>query len=186
MKITFSLIAVLAASSLVAGTKFATVDMLKLVRNHPNYSSNKALLTTTESDYKKKLDAIKADVEKIQEEGKKLSEQLRNPMLAANAKQKLEKELIDVQNRFLAGQQKLRSEAMRSQQDLQDLESRLLKTTSIDLKKRIAKFAEDKDYSLILDVAAAIYSKAEFDVTDEILKEMGVDPAKTEKNDESK
>ena len=186
MKKTLSLLAVFAASSLFAAAKFGTVDMLKLVRSHPNYESNKALLSTTEADYKKKLDGIKADVEKIQDEGKRLSEQLRNPMLAANAKQKIEKDLIDIQNRFLAGQQKLRSEAARCQQDLQDLESRLLKTTSMDLKKRISKFAEANDYSLIPDVAAAIHADKAFDITNDILKDMGIDPGKAEKKDESK
>ncbi len=186
MKTLVSLAAVFTVSSLFAVTKFGTVDMLKLVRNHPNYESNKSLLTTTESDYKKKLDAIKADVEKIQEEGKKLSEQLRNPMLASNAKQKLEKDMIDIQNRFLAGQQRLRSEAMRSQQDIQDLEARLLKTTTADLKKRISDFAKENGYTLILDVAAAIYAEDSYDVTDQVLKKMGIDPKKVEKKDESK
>lgn len=186
MKKVLFVLALCAAASLPAATKFGTVDMLKLVRNHPNYESNKSLLKTTEADYKKKLDAIKDDVEKIQEEGKKLSEQLRNPMLSATAKQKLEKDMIDIQNRFLAGQQKLRAEAMRSQQDLQELEGRLLKTTSVDLKKRIAKFAEANDYALILDVAAAVYSKEAHDATDDILRDMGIDPDKAEKKDESK
>ncbi len=186
MKKVLFVLALSAAASLHASAKFGTVDMLKLVRNHSNYESNRTLLKTTEADYKKKLDAIKDDVEKIQDEGKKLSEQLRNPMLSASAKQKLEKDMIDIQNRFLAGQQRLRSEAMRSQQDLQELEGRLLKTTSADLKKRVAKFAEANGYVLILDVAAAVYSKATHDVTDEILRDMGVDPDKAEKKDESK
>ena len=81
---------VLAVTMAVAASsfaeKFGTVDMLLLVRNHPNYDSNKTLLTSTDKDYQKKLDAIKGEGEKLQDEGKKLAEQLRNPMLIAKAK----------------------------------------------------------------------------------------------------
>lgn len=185
MKTTLSLLAALAASSVMAA-RFGTVDMFKLVRNHPNYESNKSLLETTERDHKKKLDALKDEVQAIQDEGRKISDQLRNPMLSAAAKQKIEKDLIDIQNRFLAGQQNLRAEAMRSQQDLQDLEARLLKTTTADIKKRIAGFARENGYSLVLDSAAAVYSQESFDVTEAVLGEMGVKTAKAEEKAEEK
>jgi Skp family chaperone for outer membrane proteins len=94
--------------------------------------------------------------------------------------------MIDIQNRFFAGQQKLRSEMMRSQQELQALEGRLLKTTTDDINNRIAKFADANGYDMIIDGSAVRFSKKSFDVTDSILKEMGVDPAKAKKIDESK
>lgn len=185
-KLIFAL-AVTTALGASAAMKFGTVEMLTLVRNHPNYDSNKTLLTTTEKDYKKKLDVIKGDLDKIQEEGKKLAEQARNPMLSANAKQKLEKDMMEVQGKYLAAQQRLRQEMGRSQQDLQDLEARLLRTTSDDIRKRVKKYAEEKGYDVIADSSAMVFSKKEFDVTPAILKAMGVDPATARgKEDESK
>ena len=169
-----------------AGIKLGTVDMMKLVKNHPSYETNRTLLTSTEKDYKKKLDALKAEVEEVQEEGKRLAEQLRNPMLAAKAKADIEKKIVDVQNRFIAAQQKLRGEAMRSQQDLADLEARLLKAQTSDLRKRIGEFSKDKGYDMIVDSQAAVFSKDVYDVTGEILKAMGVDPAKAKDANESK
>jgi Skp family chaperone for outer membrane proteins len=186
MKIKMMLMALAVSSASFAGLKVAKVDMLTLVRNHPGYESNRILLKTTESDYQKKLDKIKGEVEDIQEEGKKLSEQARNPMISAAARQKLEKDLIDVQNRFLAGQQRLRAEAMRSQQDLGDLEARLLKAQTADIRKRVKEFAEAKRFDIVLDSQAAVFAKKSFDVTDEILKAMGVDPAKAKNVNESK
>jgi Skp family chaperone for outer membrane proteins len=162
------------------------VDMMKLVRNHPSYETNRTLLSSTEKDYKKKLDALKGEAEEVQEEGKQLAEQLRNPMLAAKAKSDIEKKIVDVQNRFIAAQQKLRAEAMRSQQDLGDLESRLLKAQTADIRKRVKEFAEAKGYDMVLDSQAAVFGKKSFDVTDEILKAMGVDPAKAKNVNESK
>jgi outer membrane protein len=169
-----------------AGIKLGTVDMMKLVKNHPSYETNRTLLTSTEKDYKKKLDALKAEVEEVQEEGKRLAEQLRNPMLAAKAKADIEKKIVDVQNRFIAAQQKLRAEAMRSQQDIGDLEARLLKAQTADIRKRVKEFAESNGYDMVLDSQAAVFAKKSFDVTDEILKAMGVDPAKAKSVNESK
>ena len=184
-KLMFTLALSLATAMAVsaADLKLGTVNMMLLVRHHPNYESNKSLLSSTEKDYQKKIDRMKEDLEKVQEEGKKLAEQVRNPMLAAAAKAKIEKDLIDIQQRFLAGQQKLRQEAMRSQQDLQDLEGRLLKATGEDLRKRIGKFAKDAGYDLVVDASAAIYAKESYDVTPEILKAMGVDPKAAEEYD---
>ena len=179
---------VAAVSAAFAEMKVGTVDLLLLVRNHPNYDSNKALVATTEKDYQKKLEGLRGELEKLQEEGKKLSDQMRNPMLAENAKKKIEKDLTDIQTKFVQGQQKLRSEAMRSQQDLQELEGRLLKTTTADLRKRVAKYAEANGYDFIFDAGAAPYAKKSFDVSNEILKAMGVDPkdAKGKEKDEGK
>ncbi len=186
MKMSLMLAMLAVSAAAFADLKVATVDMLKLIRNHPGYESNKTLLKTTESDYQKKLDKMKSEVEAIQEEGKKLSEQARNPMLAQSARQKLEKELVDVQNRFLAGQQRLRAEAMRSQQDLQELEARLLKTATADIRKRVDSFADKSGYDFVFDSAAAVFAKKSFDVTDDILRDMGVDPKKARGADESK
>lgn len=159
-----------------AEMKLGTVDMVLLVRNHPNYDSNKELLSSTDKDYQKKLGAIKSEGEKMQSEGKQLAEQLRNPMLADKAKADLEKQLLDIQQKLIGVEQRYRAEAMRCRQDLQDLEGRLLKTTTDDLRRRLAKFAEEKGYDLVLDRSAAPFAKPSFDVTDAVLLAMGVDP----------
>ncbi len=173
------LVAALAATAMAfADLKIGTVDMMALVRNHSSYEPNRKLLAETEKDYTKKLDAIKAEADEIQEEGKNLAEQLRNPLLAQAAQKKLEKELVDIQAKFVNAQQRLRSEMMRSQQDLQDLENRLLKATTEDLHERIDAFAASEGYDLILDVTAAPFTKKDLDVTEAILATMGVSAAK--------
>ena len=169
-----------------AEMKFGTVNMMTLVRNHPNYDSNKTLLTSTDKDYQKKLELIKADGEKLQDEGKKLAEQVRNPMLTAKAKDDIEKQLVEIQKKLMGIEQRYRSEAMRCRQDLQDLEGRLLRTTTDDLRKRISKFAEANGFDMVFDSSAAAYAKKGFDVTDQMLKEMGVDPKTARGADEGK
>ena len=119
-----------------------------------------------------------------QEEGKKLAEQLRSPMLADKAKADVEKRLMEIQQKLVGIEQQYRNEAVRCRQDLQDLEARLLKTTTDDLRKRMAKFAEEKGYDFVFDKTATPFSKAEYDVTDEMLSAMNVDPATAKGRDE--
>jgi len=169
-----------------ADLKLGTVDLMLLVRNHPDYDRNKTLLEATDKDNQKKLDDIKAEGDKMQAEGKKLAEQLRSPMLNEKAKGELEKQITDLQKKLIGLEQQYRGEAMRFRQEMQELEGRLLKTTTADLRKRINKYAENAKYDMILDKNAAPYSKDSFEVTDDLLREMGVDPAKAKGRDESK
>ena len=184
-KVVFAVVMAVAAVA-SADLKFGVVDMMVLIKNHPNYDSNKELLTSTDKDYQKKLDAIKSEGESLQDEGKKLAEQIRNPMLAAKAKADIEKQLMGIQQKLLGIEQRYRSEAVRCRQDLQDLETRLLKTTTEDLRKRIAKFAEAKGYDFVFDRTATPFSKPEYDVTDELLTAMNVDPKTAKGRDEGK
>lgn len=180
--------ALAASLAAVAEMKIGTVDMMVLVRNQSQYESNKQLLISTEKDYQKRLDAMRSDMESMQDEGKKLADEYRNPMLSQAAKTKLENEMMALQQKLMAQQQKLRAEAMRNQQDLSELEARLLKAQADDVKKRVNDYATKNGYDLILESAVAIYAKGELDVTDGVLKEMGVDPktAKRGADDESK
>ena len=176
----------------VADVKIGTVEMMTLVRNHKSYDSNKRFLTDSEKESSARIDTMRKDVEKIQNEGQKLAEEAQNPMLAAARRQELEKQLVDIQKRYVTVQQQLRNEAMRAQQDLQAAEAKFLKITGEDLRKTINAFAKKNGYDLVIDSTAVPYFKPEFDVTDQVLKEMGVDPAKAvkpgkeEANDEGK
>lgn len=184
-KLVFAAMAAVAVSA-SAEMKVGVVDLMVLIRNHPNYDSNKELLSSTDKDYKKKLEDIKSDGEALQEEGKKLAEQLRSPMLADKAKADVEKRLMEIQQKLMGIEQQYRSEAVRCRQDLQDLEARLLKTTTDDLRKRMAKFAEEKGYDFVFDKTATPFSKAEYDVTDEMLSAMNVDPKSAKGRNEGK
>ena len=184
-RLVFAAVAAIAVSA-SAEMKVGVVDLMVLIRNHPNYDSNKELLTSTDKDYKKKLDEIKSDGEALQEEGRKLAEQLRSPMLADKAKADVEKRLMEIQQKLMGIEQQYRNEAVRCRQDLQDLEARLLKTTTDDLRRRLAKFAEEKGFDLVLDKSATPFAKDEYDVTDEMLSAMNVDPKTAKGRDEGK
>ena len=179
---------VLCAATAFGDMKIGTVDMMVLVRNHKSYDTNKKMLQDSEKKYQKELDSMKAELDALQEEGKKVADQGRNPMLAQAQKDKIEKELLDIQNKFVAGQQKLRTKARESQQKLQEFESMLLKSTTEDIRTVVNKFAEDNGYDLIVESTVTAFAKKSLDVTDSLLKEMGIDPkyAKGREKDEGK
>ena len=177
MKKTTVLAAALAtAAAAFGGMKIGTVDMVLLVRNHSSYETNKELLQGMEKEARAQLDEMKKVLDDLQDQGRALDEELQNPMLAAAAKTKAEKDIADVQRKYVQQQQKMRDAAMQNQQKLSETEATLLKSQAGDLKKRIADFAKKNDYDLVLDSSAAIYSDKDMDVTDAVLEEMGVDP----------
>lgn len=184
MKKLIAIAAVAASAVAFADLKIGTVDMMILVRNQSQYEANKQLLISTEKDYQKRIDAMKADMDSLQDEGKKLADEYRNPMLSQSAKTKLENEMMALQQKLVTQQQRLRSEAMRNQQDLGDLEARLLKAQADDVRKRVNDYAKKNGYDLILESTIAIFAKPEFDVTDGVLQEMGVDPKTAKRGDD--
>jgi len=176
MKKIMAVAAAALCASVFADLKVGTVEMMVLVRNHKSYDTNKKLLQDAEKDYQQKIDRMKEDVDAIQEEGKKVAEQGKSPMLAKAQKEKIEKDLLDIQNRYIAAQQKLRAEAMESQQKLQEFESRLLRITTDDIRDIVNKYAEAKGYDMIVESTVTAFAKKSLDVTDDLLKAMGVNP----------
>ena len=186
MKKLIAVAAVALCATAFADIKIGTVDMMVLVRNHKSYDTNKKLLQDAERDYQKKLDAMKDSLDEIQAEGKKISDQGKNPMISQAAKDKIEKDLLEVQNRYIAAQQKLRTEAMDSQKKLQEFEARLLRIATDDIREVVNKFADKNGYDLIVESTVTAFAKKSLNVTDDLLKEMGVDPKEAKGREKDK
>jgi len=184
MKKAIILAAMAAALTAAAEMKFGTVNMVDLVRLHPDHEKNRTLLKTTDSEYKAKLDAKQDDLKGIADEGKKAQEDLQNPMLSSSARADAQKKLEGIQKRFLDGQQEMRQMATRIQNDLGDLESRLIKLETDDIRAKISAYAKANGYDFIADGTMLAFAKESYDVTDDILKAMGVDPAKRKEKKE--
>ncbi len=170
-----------------AETKIATVNVVDLVKAHPNHEANRTLLKSTADDYRAKMDAKQADAKKIMEEAKKLNEEWQNPMISASKKQELQKKLEGLQQKMMAAQQALRKDDQRYQEDLSELESRLLKIETNDVRAKIAEWAKANGYSLVIDSTMCGYADAKLDATAEIVKLLTAKKSdKAEKKDEGK
>ena len=171
-----------------ADLKIGTVNMVDLVKLHPSYETNKALLKSTDKDYKNKLDRRQDEVKAIADEGKKAQEDLSNPMLSVAAKASAQKKLEGIQRRYIAARQEMEAEVRRYQNELTELEARLMKLQTDDIRAKISEYAEKEGFDMIIDSTMLAFSKKALDVTDEFLRSMNIDPAKrlTLKDDKEK
>ena len=180
-------LAACAATAAAADMKIATVNLVDLLRLHPQHESNKALVKSTDKDYKAKLDTQQEAVKALAAEGKKAQADLTNPMLSQSAKEAAQRKIGELQQKVMSAQQELYAAAQHYQSELSDLEARLLKIETADLRAKISAYAKEHGYDMIVDEAATGYANPSLDVTDEILKAMNVDPAKRrEKKNDSK
>ena len=74
--------------------------------------------------------------------------------------------------------------ATRFQGDLSELESRLIKLETEEIRAKISAYAKEHGYDFIADSTMLAFAKESYDVTDEILKSMNVDPAKRKEKKE--
>jgi outer membrane protein len=161
-----------------AEMKLGTVNLEILIKNHPSHESNRSLVKSTADDYRKKMESRQDKAKELVEEGKKIQSDWQNPMLSSSAKADLQKKLEDVQRKLFTMQQEMRSEDQRCQEELADLQQRLFKIEKKDVEEKLSQFAKEKGYDLIVDAAACGFAKPELDVTDAVLKKMGVDKPK--------
>lgn len=162
------------AAAVSAGVKMGTVNLEILIKNHPSHESNRTLVKSTADDFRKKMEARQEKAKELVDEGKKIQTDWQNPMLSAAAKADLQKKLEEVQRKLFAAQQEMRVEDQRYQEELADLQQRLFKIEKKDVEARLAEFAKDEGYDLLVDVAACGFAKPSLDVTDAVLKKMGV------------
>ena len=180
-------LALAAAMCASAELKIGTVNMVDLVRLHPSHESNRALVKSTDSDYKDKLEKMQEAAKAIADEGKKVQQDLMSPMLSQSAKADAQKKLEGIQQRFMQQQQDIRNAAQSFQSQLTELETRLLKLETENIREKITAYAKDKGYDIIADSTMLAFSKDSLDVTDDILRALEVDPAKRhEKKKEAK
>ena len=120
MKKIMMMTAMAATFAATAAMKIGTVNMVDLVRLHPNHETNRTLVKTTDTDYKAKLDAKQDELKEIADEGKKAQSDLQNPMLSAQARAAAQKKLESIQQRFHTAEFHSGSERTGAGDDLSD------------------------------------------------------------------
>ena len=70
----------------------------------------------------------------------------------------------------------LRQEMQKLQRELGDLDSRLLRQVTGDIRDVLSKYAQEGKFTLVLDGTTMAYFDPKLEVTDDVLKRMGVDP----------
>ena len=178
MKKTVIALAILASLSAFADLKIGTVNMIHLVELHPTHESNKALVKSSNDDFKAKLDEKQDALKAMLDDARKTYDDLQNPMLSATAKADAQKKLDGMQQKVNAARQDLIRSEQNYRETMNDLETRLLKMETSDIRAKISVYAKEKGYDLVIDSTMAAYANDSLDVTDDILRALNVDPAK--------
>ena len=178
MKKTVIALTILTGLSALADLKIGTVNMIHLVELHPTHESNKTLVKSSHEDYKAKLDAKQDELKAMLDEARKVYEDMQNPMLSVSAKADAQKKLDAMQQKVNAARQDLIRSEQNYRETMNDLETRLLKMETSDIREKITAYAKAKQFDLIIDSTMAAYANDALDVTDDILRALKVDPAK--------
>ena len=178
MKKTVIALTILASLAGIADLKVGTVNMIHLVELHPTHESNKTLVKSSNDDFKAKLDEKQDALKAMIDDARKTYDDMQNPMLSASAKADAQKKLDGMQQKINAARQDLIRSEQNYRETMNDLETRLLKMETSDIRAKISVYAKEKGLDLVIDSTMAAYANDSLDVTDDILKAMNVDPAK--------
>lgn len=146
-----------------AENKVAIVDVDQLF---DNYEKTIALNQGLDEEVKKrqvKRDEIVADIRKLKDELVLLAEENK-------------KEKQDVINEKIVTLQQYDEQ---TRQDLTETRNKYMKEILLELDEKVKAFGEEKAYDYIYNGRLLLYRKDKFDVTDELLKEINKDYAKS-------
>jgi len=170
------LAALMAVGAATAEEKTAVVNMVDLVRFHPNRERDRKLMQDTEKEYQSKLDKQRDRFEQLRDEYEKAVKEARNPVLNEKARAEAEDKAMKHRDVLSEAERDLYQERQKLQRDLSDLDTRLLRQVTGDIRDVLTKYAKEKGYGMVFDSTTMAYADPKLDVTDEVLKRMGVDP----------
>ena len=172
------MIAVLLAAPLMsfAEEKTVVVSMIDLIRFHPNRERDRKLMGETEKEYQDKLDKRRERFEQLRDDFERTAKEARNPALSDKARTDAENKAMKQRDVVAEAERDLRQEAQKLQHELADLDSRLLRQVTGDIRETITKYAKETKATLVMDASTLAYSDPKLDVTDDVLKRMGIDP----------
>lgn len=179
------LAALVAAGAVVAEEKTAVVNMVDLVRFHPNRERDRKLMQDTEKEYQSKLDKQRDRFEQLRDEYEKAVKEARSPALNEKARAEAEDKAMKHRDVLAEAERDLYEQRQKLQRDLSELDTRLLRQVTGDIREVLTKFAQEKGYGMVFDMTTMAYADPKLDMTDDVLKRMGVDP-KVRKEAEAK
>ena len=170
------LAAFMAATMTMAQEKTAVVNMVDLVRFHPSRERDRKLMQDTEKEFQAKLDKQRDRFEQLRDEYEKAVKEARNPALNDKAKTEAEDKAMKHRDVLAEADRDLRQEMQKLQRELSDLDTRLLRQVTGDIRDILSKYAQESKFTVILDGTTMAYFDPKLEVTDEVLKLIGVDP----------
>ena len=175
-KLGIMLTIVLAAMMGVAQEKTVVVNMIDLVRFHPSRERDRKLMEDTEKDFQDQLDKQRKRFEQLRDDYEKVAKEARNPALSEKARAEAENKASVQRDVVAEAELDLRQKLQGLQRQLSEQDTRLLRQVTGDIREVVTKYAKDNKIAVVMDGSTLAYFDPKLDVTDDILKKMGVDP----------
>ena len=167
---------VLAAMMGVAQEKTVVVNMIDLVRFHPSRDHDRKLMENTEKEFQEQLDKQRKRFEDLRDDYEKIAKEVRNPALSEKARTDMESKASVQREVAAVAERDLRQSLQDFQRQLAELDTRLLRQVTGDIREVVTKYAKDNKIMVVMDGTTLAYFDPKLDVTDDILKLMKVDP----------
>ncbi|MEI8243913.1 MAG: OmpH family outer membrane protein, partial [bacterium] len=164
----------LCAAAAVQAQSVAVVDMEELIKQHPSTASDKKLLDQTLKDFRAESDELRQKLEALQEDFEKLRKETQDPALSERARRTAEERATKARDALLAADRTAREKTQSRQEQLSDMQTRMLKKTIGELRESVAKYAEDRKIQIVLPAGQTVFNDKTLDITDGVLRQMNV------------
>lgn len=168
--------AVVALLAVGAFAEYATVDMVDLVRFHPNRERDRQLMRDSEKEYQDKLDAKRESFEQLKKSYEEAVGEARNPALGEKARAAAEEKALKRRESLITAERALQDDMRTYQRALQDLDNRMLRQVTGEIRKAVAAVAKIRKFKAVFDSTAVPYADEALDITDAVLTQLKVDP----------
>ena len=175
--ISLAIMAVLMSGTVImAQQKTAVVNMVDLVRFHPSRERDRKLMQDTEKEYQTKLDKQRDRFDVMRADYEKAVKEARSPALNDKARTEAEDKAMRYRDVLSEADRDMRQEMQKLQRELGDLDTRLLRQVTGDIRETLTAYAKEAGYTMIYDGTTMAFFDPTLDITDLVLQKMGVDP----------
>lgn len=165
-------------SSVAFAGKLGVVEMEILLRLHPNTAADESLMKEMVERLDAEQEQGKAQLKELNAAFEKAVETYENPSLSEKARAKARADAQTRQRALIEADGEFRRKQQQRQRELAETESRMVKRTTDKLREIITAYAKANGYDMIFAANVMPYYSPAVDVTDAILRTMGIDPAK--------
>jgi|688.fasta_scaffold13932_5 Skp family chaperone for outer membrane proteins len=160
-----------------ATAQIAVVDFERIVKLHPNTAGDRKAIEEVYNTLKGEGDVKAAKVSKAVQAFEEAAKEVQSPVLSEAARKKAES---NAKKKY--DEAKIESDELKQLEDLHRMqlnerERKLLKRTTDAIRVVVKKIADDKKIKVVLPTAPVLYYDETLDLTADVLRALGVDPA---------
>jgi Skp family chaperone for outer membrane proteins len=160
-----------------AAAQIAVVDFERVVKLHPNTAGDRKTIEEVYTTLKSEGDVKAAKVSKAVKAFEEAAQAIQSPVLSEAARKKAETDAKQKYDEAKAESDELKQLEDLHRMQLNERERKLLKRTTDAIRAVVKKIADEKKITMVLPTAPVLYYHETLDLTADVLRALGVDPA---------